>query len=572
MTPDDRTPDDRTPDEFASAEERLRATLHHVAESAAPTDGLDRLRAAVDASRTADRSVGATASSGATTPAAEPVVLALHPARSDRSAWLRGIAAVAAAVLVVVGLGAVVVSQRGSGDKGADMASGGTRADAGSEAATGWYVPVDLPDTWALLEVRHQPLSVRPEAYVIATFRSPTGREASMVLGPSVPGPVEDDPAAFDGPGSSGFLAGMATPPAVRAVDAPGRCSSLVGHWPGSRLLVDITCVPPSDDAPTGTTTTSSAAEDTAPLPEGIDEVSELVGSLRPASATEWAAFVRGAEAYDDEVLLATVEDLRSQPPTVTAPTAPDTTGTTRPNDPEQPGPGTDPADSRTTIEDAWEFPEQFDRLDGLTFALVVDQNPVGAGQAVGARLQITNTTSEDRTIHECSAIMTGIAFVPADAPSTAVPVPQIIDCYQTPMVEIPAGETADLAFAADGYLAPLSARRIGEQGGFARPLGALEPGDYLATAVLPGSDRTVRVQVPVTITQPACDGFTDDLVRAVVGKAEAEARAAAQQLSFELRPMVIDGLGQVITDDIRCDRVNVIVSGGRVIDVVGVN
>lgn len=574
--PGDAAPAVPTSDETAATEDRLRATLHRVAASATPTDGLDRLRAATRAP--------AGAPMGDRPTPTEPVVLDLPTPRTATSGRLRGWLTAAAVLAAVAGIGALLTTvDLGGRTTHHTASSGGVLADA---SVTGWYVPVGLPDPWDLVEVRRQPLSIRPEFNAVVTFRSPTGRKATLTLGPTIPGPVEDDPAALDEPGSRSYVAGWFTEPMIGAVEGYGSCASLVGHWPGARLLVHITCPRAGEDTTSATagdtdtteTTGGDTVQTTAPVDgAGTDdvlaarsEVSELIGALRPATAEEWAAFVRGADAYDDEVIVATVEDLRTPGVDGPTPSEPDATTTSEPvpNDPEQPGPGTDPNASRTVVEDAWAFPEQFDPLEGLTFTLIVDQPTVASGHAIGARLQITNTTTAHRTIHECSAIQTGIAFVPASDPGGEVPVPQIIDCYRTPSLEIPPGDTVDLPFAVNGFPAPLSARRHGVHEGMTVPLGALPPGEYLATAVMPGSDRAVRVQTPVTITEATCDGLTDELARAVIWRTEAEATAAAEALGFTLRPVIIDSVGQAVTDDLRCDRVNVAVGSGRVIDI----
>ena len=88
-----------------------------------------------------------------------PTIVRLEPAASPARGPRRRMALVAAAVIAVAGIGGAVAVTRDGGDGPAETVV----ATPTDEEATGWYIPQDLPDGWALESVETDWLDVADE-------------------------------------------------------------------------------------------------------------------------------------------------------------------------------------------------------------------------------------------------------------------------------------------------------------------------------------------------------------------------------------------------------------------------
>src|SRR5690606_12229777 len=97
---------------------------------------------------------------------------------------------------------------------------------------------------------------------------------------------------------------------------------------------------------------------------------------------------------------------------------------------------------------------------------------------------------------------------------------------------------------------------------------GTLDAGDYYLVVEVPGLGGLFSLLSPVTITEHPCGGFSTDFVERYIFEGSARAEAQAARDGMELRVVEEDGVELAITHDLRCDRVNVELSGGRVMGV----
>lgn len=231
--------------------------------------------------------------------------------------------------------------------------------------------------------------------------------------------------------------------PVLRYDTVPFWAGRFGGSWPGADLIVFRWTEGPTDAKHMITD----------------DDLRRLLASLRPATAEEWQRFLATADRGVSPVLL-------------TAPTLAflATDSFPRPGEPgaelTHPTTTTTPAASTTTAPDAsttapsrhatndfgpvtsepgrrLEQPSKknrFSDLSGLEVRLRLDRTPVRAGSPVPGELLLHNRTDETIEVNECSWALTqwGIVEHGDDQP----PQHAIIDCYDAPIVTIPAGLT----------------------------------------------------------------------------------------------------------------------------------
>jgi len=97
-------------------------------------------------------------------------------------------------------------------------------------------------------------------------------------------------------------------------------------------------------------------------------------------------------------------------------------------------------------------------------------------------------------------------------------------------------------------------------------------------TGIVPTPEPAIEPPVAVSGTSPACGLFDaavtvppapiEKIADEVVGKCVADAEALAKTFGYQVRVIRQDGVDQVITDDLRQDRINVVVDGGVVTSV----
>lgn len=241
------------------------------------------------------------------------------------------------------------------------------------------------------------------------------------------------------------------------------------------------------------------------------DSLRTFIASLRPASAEQWRAFLDTATGtIPEEVRTApTVADLYAdgEVPTTTVPgESPTTTGELPVEEPDGTEATTAPTtpgatlSAPATVLPEPEQPDTYSELDGLEVRLEVDEATVRTGETLGARLVWTNTTDEAIEVGECTEALIRPGFVPIEDPDGPLPVFAITDCYDTPTITVPAGETVTKALrpARGG----IEARRAAtDQVGSDGLGGPLEPGVHLAVVLIPGSTSTLRIELPIQVT-----------------------------------------------------------------------
>ena len=97
-------------------------------------------------------------------------------------------------------------------------------------------------------------------------------------------------------------------------------------------------------------------------------------------------------------------------------------------------------------------------------------------------------------------------------------------------------------------------------------------------TGIVPTPEPAIEPPVAVSGTSPACGLFDaavtvpsapiEKIADSIVGKCLADAEVLAKTFGYQVRVTRQDGVDQVITDDLRQDRINVVVDGGVVTSV----
>ncbi|WP_421119555.1 hypothetical protein ACE2AJ_19670 [Aquihabitans daechungensis] len=98
--------------------------------------------------------------------------------------------------------------------------------------------------------------------------------------------------------------------------------------------------------------------------------------------------------------------------------------------------------------------------------------------------------------------------------------------------------------------------------------LGTLPGGDYLAVVQIPGDTGDLRLSIPVTVPDPPCT-TTDDDVRAYLRHSIEGSKAVAAERGDAVRLVAMDGKQLGREDDLRCDRINIDITDGRVTNAV---
>lgn len=298
----------------------------------------------------------------------------------------------------------------------------------------------------------------------------------------------------------------------------------------------------------------------------GLDAYETMLRHLRPASASEWRRFLDGVDGpvsprlrHVDSLAAVFDPDPTSTPATTTNPTtttAVETTTTTTPTKVTS-GPGTSRPNDTTA--------SSFTPLDGIEIRLELADDTIGM-DPVAATLVYRNTTDQDVELTECTRLKTTWALVPESEPDAPLPDHAIIDCYRSGRPDLAAGATLRVPLewsSGQGFVARSWGR---DRNGFDSYAGTLPGGRYLAVVDVPGRGSTVRVQVPVTVAQPACP-MSDELALRwrdrPVGAATAEAAAAGLHVV-----VVSDEQGaHAITKELDCSRLKASVGGGRIYD-----
>lgn len=557
------------PAEPTDPTERLRRDLAAFAAAVTPTDGLDQLArhlghapatdpsAPPDAATTAD--AAATPYGTATPDSATPLDLGAAPLAGRPGRRPTRVLAVAAVVAALVAGAALAVRGTRSGTEGT--------AATGAEA-TGWFAPVaGEPARWALdtAEAVLVDPATEPVVQVRLTFTDAEGVSLALRLQPAGTATTAD---LLGGEGleppDTYLPMRIGTPAlAVDRLDADGRlvgltCAQADGTWHDMDLVV-IGC----------------SGDERHPDADPLASLVSFVEALRPVDAS-WRSLVAPSVPAGSPLLAPTYREAADRilhgddtgvattapSPRVTTPTTP-TTGRTNTTDASGPDAPEGPDALRPQVTGG-----QFDDLRGLTFALAPEATTVAAGRPLSLTLRVTNTTDEPRELTECTVLLTATGLVPADDAAAPVPQPMLTDCYRTTTTVVPAGATVTFPLGRE-QLAPWA--RTPGRGLLGRSGGALTPGRYLLTAVVPGRHDPARVQVPVTVTEPPCPGFTDELVERLRDLPEADARAALAP-DRELRVVERAGVGRAVNGDLRCDRVDASLDArGHVWDVVGV-
>ena len=296
----------------------------------------------------------------------------------------------------------------------------------------------------------------------------------------------------------------------------------------------------------------------------------ELVGALRPASTEAWRAFLDPAGAHVDDALRTAVDlaevlepEASTEPTPPTDPAAPTTAVLDDPQVELPPAP-----DGWLQSEPATLVPgdgrDSSSSLPGVEAWIEVPTDQVPAGDTLPARIAMWNRSDESLTVNECSDVFTTWGLVPADEPDTALPGRTVVDCFSTPSHSLRHGETVRWDLDWTQVEPGLVARSSGEGPEFPY-LGALDPGRYLGVVTVPTRAGDLRMALPITVTEPRCEGLTDELVERYLGLSGEAAGSEAPVDGFTFRLTSIDGEAQAVTDDLICTRLNVDLVGSKV-------
>ncbi|HWJ64527.1 MAG TPA: hypothetical protein VNS19_21320 [Acidimicrobiales bacterium] len=294
----------------------------------------------------------------------------------------------------------------------------------------------------------------------------------------------------------------------------------------------------------------------------------QLIGSLRPATAEEWHAFVATAEkvpaaritgAADLTAILGRGKAAPETTPTSTTtttppasePSGPDEAGATR----SSPATVTPPTDGQPR--------ERYSDLTGLEVQLQLAGPTVQAIVPTSAVLRIRNTTDHTIAIGGCSLRSLRWGLLPRGE-SGMLEQDQTDDCQQDAGTRLQAGATSVVPLAgptSSGF----TARGLGDDphGPFR---GTLPGGDYTAIAVLPGATGDIRVEIPVQVLPPPCP-MTDAESDAYRGLPTGEASAAIRRDGRTPTVVSEDGVGKGTGWDLDCSRVRLQVVDDEVVD-----
>lgn len=337
------------------------------------------------------------------------------------------------------------------------------------------------------------------------------------------------------------------------------RAGYLFGTWPGADVLVPEKANPATNEDSPPTTTEAHALVDA------------LAGSLRPATAEEWRAFVASARTpvEDDRLLTApTLASIGTSEPATATTTTGGATSTVATTTTSAPPPGaTGTISEPGTVRPHEGLPAtRNSSLDGLEFRLELPTTTIRAGDPVKGTLLIRNTTDEDIDLSECTHGLTQWGLVPADSPNDPLPTRVLTDCSDTAVLTVPADGSGRYPISSLGE--NVFAAQTFDNRAELFQLGTLPGGRYLAVVEIPGDDNGVRIELPVTVPDPPCP-TSDALAKRYLERTstEAAARAAADGLGY--RVVRIDGKAQTVEQNLTCNRINVDLQGGRVTNVL---
>lgn len=337
-----------------------------------------------------------------------------------------------------------------------------------------------------------------------------------------------------------------------------------VGTWPGAD--VDVPRVEPISDG---------AADETVTQEErGAYDRSliELVGALRPATASEWRTFLATATQAPAPRLLEADEltDLTGAGPSP-APPAVTSTVPTDPTGSGEPKARTWATSAPGTPVARAEVDERLTPLDDLELRLEMDllgDSEEGAELRVGelapARLVVHNTSNRPVVLTECTLALTAWGLVSADDPQGGLPGGREEDCAAFPEETVAPGATVRLPVdwrQPAGFVAQRPDDDVAE-----RFLGPLPEGTYDATLVVPGRSSDVRLELEVGVPEPACP-VPDAAIERYLGISRSAAQAVADGDGFTLNLATLDGEAAAPPTGVRCDRVNVDVWHGLVVN-----
>ncbi|WP_426572403.1 hypothetical protein [Aquihabitans sp. McL0605] len=319
-----------------------------------------------------------------------------------------------------------------------------------------------------------------------------------------------------------------------------------LGSWPGASIdiprwtmIADSVMTPPQP---------GSAIDD--------DTVRTLVGSLRPATADQWRAFLATAATATPDWQLnraaSLVDDAIQGTTGTTAPSAPATSTTGFPA-------------TTTTAAGASDATDGYSELRDLGFRLELAADTVRSGSSVEATLAVHNRSDQPVTLTQCTLLYARLGLVSTKDPDASLPPVSGDHCVSSPLDLPPVGPTivpanGDLrlpvTWRTPSGLQALRPDRDPKHDGTTF-LGTLPPGTYDAVIEIPGRTSDGGATTAITVTEPLCP-TTDDLVRSYLDLTSEQAASQAIADGLAYRAVSIDGVGQAITENLRCDRINV--------------
>ncbi len=416
-----------------------------------------------------------------------------------------------------------------------------------------------------------------PGPAVAVSLETPSGQIASYRLARPGGGPpstpfTKDEPVTVEGQPLPVELRTVRFDDLDGRLETMGRCcrsaTSYLGTWPATDLQVPRSNFSSDAAGPEPTDEAGLDAYDASLI--------ELISSLRPATTDEWRAFLATAENPPLDRLLAadTLADLTGGGRGPTTPRASTTTTTTTGTSAIKPTATTtapDPARSvgpKPIVSDTGvstprdEEYTSFTELDDLDIRLELASGVIRAGDPVAGTLIMRNKTDRAVEFGECSQYLSEWGLVPASDPDRELPANSIIDCYgNTPNI----GPKSTVRFPLD-WLEP--AGFVAQSGRQYEPRGTLPGGDYLAVVQIPGRTSDLRLSIPVTVPDPPC-ATSDEDVEAYLRHTLDEAKDVAAERGDEIRLASFDGKPAALTDDLRCQRINVDLRYGKVVNAV---
>lgn len=279
-----------------------------------------------------------------------------------------------------------------------------------------------------------------------------------------------------------------------------------------------------------------------------------FLSRLRPATAAEWAAFVRSVPRHDRGAIVDDIDDLAAPG---RAPSSPYRTTTTVPVPTTTlPSASSSSPSSRGST---------FSDLSDLRFSLVIGDRTVATGSALPGWLLVRNPTDHDIWFGACAEANEVVALVP-------------VADRDRHLLEGP-GATCD-GFGA--FIPAHGSKRRPVRGGIRvgwpaqeGPYGdgtyhdVLVPGKYVPTLEIPGRTSTVRVAAtePVTVVANPC-GTVPTALRDEIADhpAEADAKQAAEGRGFRLVVVARNGRLHPTAWNLDCKRVRATLEHGKVV------